>query len=201
MIRAGKNLKSKLVSSKPKYESLDINDLFNVNANVDSTWQKRYGFNSFLGVVFIISVGMKVTKVGICHMKKTYAVLIIHHHLKYTTYVGNGDSYSFGEVCEAMKKKYGNGNDYLVLKEDCVRHMQERMDSNLRKYKIDAKGKWSNGGTEGGWARLTDAVIDNFQNYYGAAMRNIKYLVHKIKDAVWAIYYHCILCENAPLSQ
>ena len=28
------------------------------------------------------------------------------HNLKYTTYVGDRDSSSFGEVCEAMKKIY-----------------------------------------------------------------------------------------------
>ena len=90
----------------------------------------------------------------------------------YTTYVGDGDSSSFGEVCEAMKKKYGN--DYLVLKEDCVGHIQKRMGTSLRKYKRDVKGKLSDGGTVGGRGRLADAVVDNFQNYYGAAIRNNK---------------------------
>ena len=62
------------------------------------------------------------------------------------------------------------------------------------------KGKFSDGGTVGGRGRLTDAVIDSFQNYCGAAIRN-KNSVHKIKDAIWVIYYHYIFCENGPMSQ
>ena len=56
LIRAGKNLKRKLISSNPEYESLDVNDLCNVGVSIEGTWQKRYRFNSFLGVVFTISV-------------------------------------------------------------------------------------------------------------------------------------------------
>ena len=73
------------------------------------------------------------------------------------------------------------------------------MSPTLRKYKRDVTRKLSNGGTVGGRGRLTDAVIDNSQNYYGAAIRNNNNSVNKIKNAIWAIYYHCILCENEPL--
>ena len=52
-----------------------------------------------------------------------------------------------------------------------------------------------------GRGRLTDAVIDNLQNYYRAAIRNNKSSLHKMKDAIWAICYHCILCKNEPLTQ
>ena len=40
--------------SNPEYDSLNVNDLMFVS--VDGTWQKRYRFNSLLGVAFIISV-------------------------------------------------------------------------------------------------------------------------------------------------
>lgn len=73
------------------------------------------------------------------------------------------------------------------------------MGSNLSKYKRDAKRKLSDGGRAGGRGRLNDAMTDNFQNYYGAAIRNNKISVHKMKDAIWAIYYHCILSENKPV--
>ena len=98
-----------------------------------------------------------------------------------------------------MKRKYGNY--HLVLKEDCVRQIQKRMGSNMRKYKIDVKEKLPNEGTVGSRGILTDAVTDNFHNYYGEAIRNNKNSVHKIKDAISVICYHCILCENEPLSQ
>ena len=50
--------------------------------------------------------------------------------LKYTTYVGDG---------EAMEEAYGER--YVVVKEDCVGHIQKRMGTALRKYKKDCKGK------------------------------------------------------------
>ena len=152
MVKAGKNLKRKLISSNPEYESLDVNDLFNVGVSIDGTWQKRYRFNSFLGVVFTISVKSgevldSEVKFKFCFeykarghwdknsdrfkswylsheivcsinhtsssesMEKAAAVemfgqSISLHNLKYTNYVGDRDSSSFGEVCEAMKKIY-----------------------------------------------------------------------------------------------
>ena len=61
------------------------------------------------------------------------------YNLKYTTYVGDGDSSSYGEVCDAMFKKYGD--EYIVVKEDCVGHIQKRMGTNLRTLKKNSKGK------------------------------------------------------------
>ena len=45
------------------------------------------------------------------------------HKLRYTVYVGDGDSSSFGEVKESLQKKYGD--NYPVTKEDCQGHIQE----------------------------------------------------------------------------
>lgn len=94
LIRADKHLKRKLIKSYPQYSSLDVSDSFNISASVDGTWQKQYGSDSLLGVVFIIPVEsgevlnakqgnteikiVTVIKV-ICHMK-LYAVLLINHH-------------------------------------------------------------------------------------------------------------------------
>ena len=59
--------------------------------------------------------------------------------LKYTTYVGDGDSSSYGKVAEAMEKIYGES--YKIVKEDCIGHIQKRMGSNLRNYKKNMKSK------------------------------------------------------------
>ena len=73
-------------------------------------------------------------------------------------------------------------------------HIQKRMGSNLRSYKNKSKGrKLSDGGTIGGRGRLTDAVIDTFQNYYGSAIRTNLGNKEEMKSAVWAIYFHSIL--------
>ena len=59
--------------------------------------------------------------------------------LKYTTFVGDGDSSSFGRVKEALEKKIGV--EYVIVKEECVRHVQKRLETALRKYKSDMKEK------------------------------------------------------------
>ena len=62
--------------------------------------------------------------------------------------------------------------EYLVVKEDCVGHIQKRMSTQLRKYKSQKKGsKHQDGFSVGGRRRLTDAVVDTFQNHYGNAIR------------------------------
>lgn len=42
----------------------------------------------------------------------------------------------------------------------------------------------------GGKNRLTDAVIDQLQTYYGNAIRKNTNSLEKMREAVWAIYWH-----------
>lgn len=93
------------------------------------------------------------------------------YKLKYTTYVGDGDSSSFKEVSAALFEEYGS--EYYISKEDCIEHIQKCMGSNLRKYKNKCKGKkLPDDAKVGGHGRLTNVVIDSIQNYYGLAIRN-----------------------------
>ena len=55
------------------------------------------------------------------------------HNLRYTVYISDGDTSSFGEVMEALYNKFQN--NYSVKKEDCIGHTQKRMGSALRIYK------------------------------------------------------------------
>ena len=64
---------------------------------------------------------------------------IKQRQLKYTTFVGDGDSSSFGRVKDAMIEKYGD--DYVVQKEECVGHVQKRLGTALRQYKNNKKGQ------------------------------------------------------------
>jgi hypothetical protein len=58
-------------------------------------------------------------------------------------------------------------------KSDCVGHVQKRMGSALRKVKKDhGKRKLSDGRTIGGAGRLTEQLCDDFQRYYGNAIRD-----------------------------
>ena len=112
-------------------------------------------------------------------------------NLKYTTFVGDGDSSCYGKVKEAMEEKYGD--QYCVTKEECVGHVQKRLGTALRKYKKDMKGrKLSDGKTVGGKGRLTDKVIDRMQNYYGKAIRENKGNLQGMQNSIKAIQCHMI---------
>ena len=89
--------------------------------------------------------------------------------VRYTTYLGDGDSSSFLKVQEC--KLYGE--ECEISKWECVGHVQKRMGSRLRKLKNEHKGKkLIDGKTFGGRNRLTDVQINSFQLYYGMAIRN-----------------------------
>ena len=93
-------------------------------------------------------------------MEKDAAILMFQrsvelYHLKYTLYVGDGDSSSFKEVRETMEKTHGNS--YCIEKEDCIGHIQKRMGSSLRNYKKMNNKKLKDGLGVGGKGRLTDA--------------------------------------------
>ena len=243
--QSAKNVKTFLRQNCADFAEKDIDyNIYDCSVSVDGTWQKRYGFSSLLGVIYLISMETGevldyVVKSKICfeckarsnwekiseryknwyrkhekecainhiessgEMEKAAAVTMFlrsieKHKLRYTVYVGDGDSSSFGEVKESLQKKYGD--NYPVTKEDCQGHIQKRMGTNLRSYKNKAKGKvLSDGGTVGGKGRLTDVAIDTLQNYYGVAIRKNQNNLVSMKSAIWAIYYHSILGDQSEL--
>ncbi len=87
---------------------------------------------------------------------------IERYKLRYSKFVGDGDSSCFGRVAEAMKENYGD--TYEVSKEECVGHVQKRMGAALLDYKKANKGKkLADGKNVGGQGRLTDEVIKRFK--------------------------------------
>ena len=118
--------------------------------------------------------------------------------LKYGTFVGDGDRDCFGNVKEECYKKYGD--HYIVTKEECVGHIQKRLGTALRKYKITMKGKkLKDGKTVGGKGRLTDKVIDRMQNFFGQAIRNNSSLKESMKKDILAILKHMVKDETLSL--
>ena len=125
---------------------------------------------------------------------------ISERNLKYTTFVGDGDSSSYGRVKDAMFQKYGD--EYLVIKEECVGHVQKRLGTALRKYKADRKGKkLSDGKGVGGRGRLTDKIMDKMQNYYGKAIRGNKGDLLGMKRSIKAIQCHMIENTKVPMQE
>ena len=51
------------------------------------------------------------------------------HNMRYTVYVGDGDTSSFGAVKNAVQAKFGD--TYPIEKEDCIGHIQKRMGAAL----------------------------------------------------------------------
>jgi hypothetical protein len=118
--------------------------------------------------------------------------------LKYTTFVGDGDSSSFGCVKEALEEKFGSA--YQIKKEECVGHVQKRLGTALKKYKNDNKGKkLSDGKSVGGKGRLTDKMIDRMQNFYGQAIRENKGNLEGMKTRIKAIHHHMIKDDTLSL--
>ena len=74
--------------------------------------------------------------------------------------------------------------DVEVQKKECVGHVQKRLGTALRKLKKEKKGL-------GGKGRLTDAMIDKLQNYYGIAIRSNTGNLPAMKKAILASLFHC----------
>ncbi|XP_069694387.1 uncharacterized protein [Periplaneta americana] len=116
--------------------------------------------------------------------------------VKYTNYLGDGDSKGFQKV----KESNVYGKDIEITKLECVGHVQKRMGARLRKLKKDMKGKTlSDGKSLTGRGRLTDTEIDLLQQYYGLAIRrNAGKTIKDMQQAIWAIYFHKLSNDDAP---
>lgn len=113
--------------------------------------------------------------------------------LKYTKYLGDGDSKGFAAVLES--KPYGDDIEKL----ECVGHVQKRLGTRLRKLKLANKGlKLADGKGLGGKGRLTKDKIDQIQRYYGSAIRNNLTSVSDMKRAIWATYFHTASTNEVP---
>ena len=120
--------------------------------------------------------------------------------LRYTTFVGDGDSSTYGDVKQHCYDKYGA--DYCVTKEECVGHVQKRLGRALRDYKQKNKGKkLSDGKGIGGKGRLTDKICDKMQNHYGTAIRSHSNDPDGMYESIWAIFKHMIKCDSESLEE
>lgn len=108
--------------------------------------------------------------------------------VKYKNYVGDGDSKTYKSVVE--KKPFGD--EFEIVKKECVGHVQKRMGTRLRNTKKKHKGL-------GGKGKLTYKLIGKLSKYYGKAIReNSDNDVEKMKNAIMATLYHnCSTEENS----
>ena len=109
-------------------------------------------------------------------VKQMFERSISNYATRYTEYIGDGDSKSFTSIQNTY-------DGIQVVKKECVGHVQKRMGTRLRNLKKNVKGL-------GGRGRLTDAIVDRFQNYYGIAIRNNTGDIKQMKKAIYAVLLH-----------
>ena len=127
-------------------------------------------------------------------VKRIWSRSLEQHNLRYTTYIGDGDSKGHSAVREMAV--YGN---IEVTKEECVGHIQKRVGKNLRDLKQRlGSPKLSDGKAIGGRGRLTDAMINSLQNYYGRAVRDHRGSVTDMARAIWASFCHTFSTDESP---
>ena len=86
------------------------------------------------------------------------------HKVHYVDFVCNCDCSSYGDVVKS--RPYG---ETVVMKVECIGHVQNKMRGTLRRTMKDLKGnKLADGKTTGGCTHLTDNLFDTFQRYYGS---------------------------------
>ncbi|XP_065641660.1 uncharacterized protein LOC136073639 [Hydra vulgaris] len=96
--------------------------------------------------------------------------------MRYTEFYGDGDSKSFLSIENVY-------DGTKVVKQECIGHVQKRVGTRLRELKKREKGLRGKG-------KLTDAVIDKLQNYYGIAIRSNIGNLKGMQIAVMAALFH-----------
>jgi hypothetical protein len=101
---------------------------------------------------------------------------ISKYNLRYTQYLGDGDSKSYQTV-------KGTYEDIEVVKLDCIGHFQKRIGSRCRNLKKAVKGL-------GGRGRLTNVTVDRLQNYFGVAIRQNKGDLEGMRSSATGSLFH-----------
>lgn len=116
-----------------------------------------------------------------------FQISLSKKHLPYTQYIGNRDSKAYREVV-----KSDSYPGFKVKKLECVGHIQiHRFGTRLRKLKTSEKGVLDDGKSLGGKRHLIDKAINNFQNYFGLAIRkNTSSTVYQLKKDIGAVLFH-----------
>lgn len=100
------------------------------------------------------------------------------HGVKYTNYIGDGDSKTYSGIIKADPYK-----NTTINKKECIGHVQKRMGTRLRTLKTKQKGL-------GGRGKLTGKVIDKLTVYYGLSIRRHCDSIQDMKSAIMATFYH-----------
>ena len=114
--------------------------------------------------------------------------------LRYTTFIGDGDS----KILTCLTELNTYDEDVEIVKHECVGQVQKRMGTALQKLKksgIEDK----NGHLVKFKGSLTDNVITALNIYYGSTIRNNKYDIDGIVQAIDDSFLHSISSDERPM--
>ncbi|KYN26922.1 hypothetical protein ALC57_03697 [Trachymyrmex cornetzi] len=124
-----------------------------------------------------------------------------NHGVKYRNYIGDGDCKTYGGVLSAQPY----GEEFTINKKECIGHVQKRMGTRLRTLvktsAVDTEtkdGKIVKRKSLGGKGKLTAKMIDKLTVYYGLAIRRNHHSLEKMRDAIWATFYHYASTDKNP---
>lgn len=85
-----------------------------------------------------------------------------------------------------------NNKIYVVVKKECVGHVEKRMGTRLRNAKKNHKGIGGKGA-----GKLTDKVINDLTTFFGLAIRRHANSIEGMKQEIWETFFHkCSTDEN-----
>lgn len=132
---------------------------------------------------------------------KTMFQRSVRNGVRYRNYIGDGDSKAYSGLVNS--KPYGD--DFSIVKKECVGHVQKRMGTRLReivkKTVVDTEtkaGKKIKRKSLSGKGKLTAKIIDKLTVYYGLAIRRYSDSVENMKNAIWATFFHYSSTDENP---
>lgn len=107
--------------------------------------------------------------------------------LKYSQFLGDGDSKSFSEACNSV--------DHRIEKLECLNHFAKRFSRRAEKL---VKDKKKQGIVLSGAKKITAKLILKLQSYYRRAVVNNFGDIESMYRAIWATYRHYVSTDDSP---
>lgn len=107
--------------------------------------------------------------------------------VKYINYIGDVDSETYISVINSAPY----GDDTLIIKKECIKHMKKKIGHRLR----ECKKKMNELGEEG---KLTSKMIDKLTDHYSLAIQENCDSVNEMRNAIWATYFHYSSTDESP---
>lgn len=125
-------------------------------------------------------------KMEVDSIKEMFSASERKYGVRYMNYIGDGDSKTFKAILDLNPY----GDEHVVVKSECVNHVEKRMGTRLRNIKKEKK--------LGGKGKLTDALIKKITKYYGLAIIRNSDSVEDMQRNVMATYWHMVSTDENP---